>query len=223
MKNTNLNIKNILTNKWTPLVVAIVLALISFFFFNSRINSYVKSNEPVAVVVAKKDLAFNSALSEADLTTITLPNSMVPGTAFLNPADLYKATLSHNISKGEIITQNDAQATPSGILGTKIKSQRKGILLPSSWFSGPFSPLRVGDTISIFIYFPDDSSVKTLVQDIKVVEVFTDSQKNVDKILVEMDLDNISVLFTFHSANFPMLLVLDGQSLDDLPKAEVKQ
>ncbi len=195
-------------------VVALLLAAIVFYVFWYWAKNLQTRAEVVSVVVATRNLEPPVVLSSADLRIESVPKAVVPETALPgNKQATAGLTLIHPVARGQVLTVNEflSNADP-GLLGVSVPKGGKGVLLSSTWLAGPMPAVKKGDTVSIVASGGKDTPTNTgfFVQNVIVLDVFSDPSKGVESIFLALDPKVVPSLLLAHASGVSLQVVVDG-------------
>lgn len=202
---------------WTKiqLVVALFLGIGAFVVFGYWAINLVDRSEEVQVVAAKADLKAPRVLSAPDLQQVRLRRALLPQSAIAELKDAVGLTLTHPISKNQVLTINELQGPIDPELGGfKIPVGAQGLVLPAAWLAGPMPKLKVGDRITVLVSGTEKNGSPTTgiaAEHLLVRTVESGSDGVLQRILLIVDVKIAASILQARAGNLLLEVLVDGQ------------
>lgn len=202
---------------WTKiqLIVALLFGIGAFVVFGYWAITLVDRSEEVQVVAAASELKAPRVLSDQDLQQVRIRRELLPQTAIANLKDAVGLTLTHPISKNQVLTINELQGPIDPELGGfKIPTGAQGLVLPASWLAGPLPKVKVGDRITVLVSGTGKNGSPTTgiaAEHLLVRGVESGSDGVLQRILLIVDVKIAASILQARAGNLLLEVLVDGQ------------
>lgn len=195
------------------LVAAIFLAAAAFFvawFWSSKV---VDRSREITVVAAARDLTAPVKLTAGDVRAVSVRRDNVPSTALINVSDASGRTLTHSVSKNQIITTNEISTLDVSGSGYRVPYGSYGFMVNGSWFAGPLPSLKSKDRVTIIVSgagAENEKNTGVLGAHVPVLEVAPADASSAGGILLGLDQVTAVKILKSKANGLILHLLLDG-------------
>jgi hypothetical protein len=211
MRNT---ILRFITQPKGQLITSIVLAVAAFGVFGYWALSIAEHAEQVSVIAAATDLTAPRVLTDADVQIIRIRRDLAPSNALVDREKLVGVTLTHPLTRNQIITLNEVvnNVNPD-LAGLTVPSDLKGTSLPNAWLAAPLPEMKKNDTVMIIVSAPGKEGVANtgiLAENVPVLSVDQNENGQVERILLGLDVPTAVHLLQARANNLLIHVIIDG-------------
>lgn len=219
-----------------PIALGLVLSLAAgfmvFIWMQGSQQKPVATPSTVEIIVAARDIAKGTKLTEADLKTASFLPATIPGGTFNTPQGLIGRVVATPVAAGEMLTNGRLldDSLQYGGVSTLITPGMRAIAVKGNQILGIAGFIRPGNRVDVLVTIEDerrtkDKSVsKTVLENIRVIATGTElEQKGDDKKtssvdvytleLLPHDAEKLSLAATRGTLHFALRNPADGEAI----------